>query len=69
MTKYGKHESDYDQWNKWVGLWSIKWIRWTMINKMDEMDYGRWNEWDGLWSVKWMRWTMINKINEVDYDQ
>ena len=25
MTKYGKHESD--------GLWSVKWMRWTMVDE------------------------------------
>ena len=43
MTNYGKHESD--------GLWSIKWMRWTMVDEMNEINYGRWNAWDGLWFV------------------
>ena len=41
MTKYGKYKND--------GLWLIKWMRWIMVDEMNEMDYGRWNEWDGLW--------------------
>ena len=40
MTKYGRHESD--------GLWSIRWMKWTMVIEMNEMDYGRWSEWDRL---------------------
>ena len=40
MTKYGTYESD--------GPWSIKWMRWSMVDEMNEMDNGRWNEWDGL---------------------
>ena len=47
IAKYGKSE--------WDGLWSIKWMKWTMVDKMNEMDYGRWNEWDELWYTKWMR--------------
>ena len=43
MTKYDKYESD--------GLWSIKWMRWTVVDEINEIDYGRWNEWDGLWFV------------------
>ena len=31
MTKYGKYKSD--------GLWSIKWMRWTVVDEMNEMDY------------------------------
>ena len=41
-------------------------MRWTMVDKMNEMDYGRSNECDGLCWIKWMRWTMIDKMNEMD---
>ena len=34
MTKYGKYESD--------GLWSTKWTRWTVVDKMNGMDFGIW---------------------------
>ena len=43
MTKYGKYESDV--------LWSIKWMRCTLVEEINEMDHGRWNEWDGFWFV------------------
>ena len=32
MAKYGKHESD--------GLWSIKWMRWTMVDEMNGTTFG-----------------------------
>ena len=31
MSKHGKH-----------GLWSIKWIRLTMLDEMNEMGFGLW---------------------------
>ena len=43
MTKYAKYEEDE--------LWSIKWMRCTMADKINEMDYGRWHELGGLWLV------------------
>ena len=46
MTKYGKYESDW--------LWSMKRMRWTVVNEMNEIDYGRWNERDEVWQKKWM---------------
>ena len=41
MTKYGKFESD--------GLWSIKWMTWTMVDEMNGMDFGLWTQqkWSG----------------------
>ena len=33
------------------GLWSIKWLGWTMVDEMNEIDHGRWKELDGLWCV------------------
>ena len=41
MTKYGKYESD--------GLWSRKWMRWTMVDKMNGIDFGLWTQqrWSG----------------------
>ena len=49
MTKYGTCEED--------GIWSIKWMRCTMVDEINEMDYGRWNELDGfgLWTQQ--RWS------------
>ena len=35
MTKYRKYE--------WNGLWSIKSMRWTMVDEVNETDYERWN--------------------------
>ena len=43
-ARYGKYGSD--------GLWSIKWIKWTMVYENSEMVCGRWNKWDGLCYVK-----------------
>ena len=40
MTKYGKYESNR--------LWSIKCVRWTMVDEVNGMNYDRWNERDGL---------------------
>ena len=72
MTKYNKYKSD--------GLWSIKWMRWAMVDDMNMINYGRWNEWDGLWFVntttmEWwwdnattctqLRWS-ANKMAEQD---
>ena len=37
MTKYSKYESNE--------LWSIKWMRWTMVDELNEMGYGRYNKW------------------------
>ena len=50
MTKYWKYQSD--------GLWSTKWMRWTMVDERNEVDYGRWNETDKLWFIntKNMEW-------------
>ena len=42
-------------------------MRWTMLDKMDEVDYGRWNGCDGLCCMKRMRWTMVDKMDEMDY--
>ena len=41
MTKYSKYESD--------GLWSITWMRWTMVDWINEMDFGLWTQqrWSG----------------------
>ena len=52
VVMYGKGE--------WEGLWSIKWLKWTMVDKLNEMDYGTWNEWDGLW---------YTKINEIQVNR
>ena len=56
ITKYGKYEC--------YGLWSIKWMRCTMVDEMNKMDYGRWNQWDGLWFVRTtkMEWCWDNVI-------
>ena len=43
---------DYGRLNGCVGLWQMKWMRWTMVDKMNEMDYGRSNECDGLCWIK-----------------
>ena len=32
MTKYGKNKSD--------GLWSVKWMRLTIVDEMNGMDFG-----------------------------
>ena len=37
MTKYSKCESNE--------LWSIKWMRWTMVDELNEMGCGRYNKW------------------------
>ena len=36
MTKYSKC--------KWEGLWSIKWMRIKINDKMNEIDFDMWNE-------------------------
>ena len=36
MTKYGKHESDE--------LWSIKWMRWAIVDEMNGIDFGLWTQ-------------------------
>lgn len=40
LTKYSKYERD--------GLWSRKWMGWTVVDKMNEENYGWWNEWNLL---------------------
>ena len=49
MIKYGKYESH--------GIWSIKWIRWTAVDEINEMDFG-------LWTLQ--RWRGGNKMVEQD---
>ena len=36
MTKYGKYDSD--------GLWSIKWMSWTLVGEMNGVDFGLWTQ-------------------------
>ena len=42
MTRSGKYEKD--------GLWSIKWMRWTIVDKMNGLDFGLWTQqrWSGF---------------------
>ena len=41
MTEYGKYESG--------GLWSIQWMRWTMVDEINWMEFGLWTQqrWSG----------------------
>ena len=55
MTRYGKDESD--------GLWSIKWMRWIMVDEMSGIDVCLWTQ------QRYSGGKMINSINttEVEY--
>ena len=44
MTVWHEYVQIWPNFHVSDGLWSIKWMRWTMVDEMNGMDFGLWTQ-------------------------